>query len=1137
MNISGFELVQPVSSAFCRNGYCSAIIPLCFAGISSGCARNRSTFGWRHFSFGEHVCHACFELLSQQNKYQGDDSVWRHRMSAWRRERLRMCSVAGRQSAPTALDFLASQLLPWWLQCTECGRWRQLPPRTPIGAPDSCFHPARFTCKGVVKFCGDPCSWPTDERTTLVLSRHRDFLASIQSHAWLQAVPSHETLSTYGVDLTGLSVDPLPGFPVEGHALKDQSIFKSRDNWIFSPVDIQAWERAAFPEMVRFPTLYLAVRNMLLCLWFANPNRFLTSRIVAEHCFIRGLLRIALSEYWIPRLLEEFTCRGFINFGACELPPIPNEVGPNISIRIVGRPHLTSAVATRQILNSLFARKKCSPSAPTVTDLGNTYQTFRVGFHPIASTFDERKEELNSLSEICLKLSPSSTNPQYPSAQPSQQNSPSELCAAAKSRSQLTVPLSAKTLDGDSNDIHQLILPAHAWTDRVYSHELHPITCLAKQAHLRLRPVDRVLVLSINTDADSGATTLEAVQSSTMVRMEFHVEAVLDMIAQLFDPESAVSLPPIGVKQSVQESWDYFDLQVRERLTDLDNSQVEKQLVEFYLAAVEYDLTEPLTTILLPNSCSFPTARLDQLPAERYTEFFNDSENSAQNGSIFSWSPQWLYCQPGRNGTTASELSGALLTLGGHSTELPGNVLGISSIHEFASSEDNEQPHVASTPLLNDLAATTGAPPAADGPTATKVYDGSAFKSLRLHTDDGDTQAVDWVILTCSIEKLRLVFSDDVHTIQELLDYSKGRAFSTPPSFPLFLPPSLRPLLVENDECEGEDSTTVSKPVCLGVPDAITPARLITITLVYSSAWWRAIISDLRAKVIKLDDDIVKSNAGDGEGSTNVSSELFALLPTDRENRGFCHVFRDMCPSLQCPGVLQTQIFAAAADHWWDKSDILLTATVDRHLKMLTSGMDNSGNEDTVRLVCYHVARLEHRNRTLSATLPRLCVQAENGQQLCLKPGAWEELARHCHILIADLVFCPVDSSRLFLNPWTTDFARSLHLTSSSAMDTLTSAIQSGVGIAEFALRFMTSLDTRSDVLDSVTGDHGTSLLDSSTCAGDFTTETNDANTSHESDSEMQPDDSCSVSARARRLLKRKHLDNTDDIESTLATS
>ncbi|TGZ74329.1 hypothetical protein CRM22_000998 [Opisthorchis felineus] len=871
---------------------------------------------------------------------------------------------------------------------------------------------------------------------------------------------------------------------------------------------------------------------MILCLWFANPNRFLTSRLVAERCFIRGLLRIALCEHWIPRLLEEFTCRGFINFGACELPPTSNEVGPNISIRIVGRSHLTSAVATRQILNSLFARKKCSPYAPTVTDLGNIHQTFRVGFHPIASTFDERKEELNTLSEICLKLSPSSTDPQYPSAQLSQQNSPGKLCAAAKSRSQLTVPLSAQTLDGDSSDIHQLILPAHAWTDRVYSHELHPITCLAKQAGLRLRPVDRVLVLSINTDADSGVAALEAVQSSTMVRMEFHVEAVLDMIAQLFDPESAVSLPPIGVKKSVQESWDYFDLQVRERLTDLDNSQVEKQLVEFYLAAVEYDLTEPLTTILRPSSCSFPTARLDQLPAERYTEFFNDSENSAQSGSIFSWSPQWLYCHPGRNGATASELSAALLIHEGHSTELPGNVLGISSIHEFASSEDNEQPHIASTPLLNDLTATTGAPPAADGPTATKVYDGSVFKSLRLHTDDGDTKAVDWVILTCPTEKLRLVFSDDTHTIQESLNYSKGRASSTPPSFPLFLPPSLRPLLVEHDECEAEDSTTVSRSVSLSMPDIITPARLITITLVYSSAWWRTIINDLKAKAIKLDDNIIKSNAGDGEGSTNVFTELFALLPTDRENRGFCHVFRDMCPSLQCPGVLQTQVFAAAADHWWDKSDILLTATIDRHLKVLTSNMDNCGTEGTVRLVCYHVARLEHRNRTLSATLPRLCVQAENEQQLCLKPGAWEELARHCHILIADLMFCPVESSRLFLNPWTTDVARSLHLTS-SAMDTLTSAIQKGVGIAEFAVRFMTSLDTRSDVLDSVTGDHGTSLLDSSTCAGDFTAETNDANTSHESDSEMQPDDSCSVSARARRLFKRKHLDNTEDIEST----
>ncbi|VDO92494.1 unnamed protein product [Schistosoma curassoni] len=65
-----------------------------------------------------------------------------------------------------------------------------------------------------------------------------------------------------------------------------------------------------------------------------------------------------------------------------------------------------------------------------------------------------------------------------------------------------------------------------------------------------------------------------------------------------------------------------MDAEVRRRLTDLTGNSIEQSLIEYFLASVEYDLTEPLTTNFTELSKSSSsmrylqplTARLDQLP-------------------------------------------------------------------------------------------------------------------------------------------------------------------------------------------------------------------------------------------------------------------------------------------------------------------------------------------------------------------------------------------------------------------------------------------------------------------------------------------------------------------------------------------
>ncbi|KAF6777626.1 hypothetical protein AHF37_03002 [Paragonimus kellicotti] len=963
MNVSGFELIQHVESSFCRNGFCGAILPLCFAGISPDCARNRSTSGWCHFSFGEHVCRKCFDFLSRKPSAHSVDSVWQYRLSAWRKHWIRKSSQVGKErTALSVSEFLAAQLLPWWLQCRQCGQWRQLPPRTPIGNPDSPFRPDTFTCRIVAKLCDDPCSWPADERTTLVLCRPHDFLASMQTHAWLQASPAFDLLSMHGVDLTGLSADTLPGTAAHEVYLTttefDTAVFKFDGHCPFSPVDLQAWERVAFPEMTRFPTLYLAIRNMVLCLWFSNPKRLLTSQFVSNHCFIRGLLRLVLCERWIPRLLEEFTCRGLINFGVCrpveEEKPSPENLQ---TVRIVGPVDVPSSIAARQIANGLRARSK-PYHIRTSTDALPNPSMFQVWFHPL-----ELSTSVNSvssaLSELCIQLNP---NKQSHSqglgtevAADHMEHSNGPTTTRSLSNVPLTIPLSSvvecRSSDHQPLQLERLIIPVHVWTDRVYAYSNHPISLLARQTRLHLHPLTRCLLICCTASGQSAFMGSKVVPSDTMVRMEFHVEAVLDMVAQTSDPNLPTGLTEDRNKwfgKSVQDCWDRFDCEARNRLTDLTESPMGRQLVEFYLSEVEYDLTEPLTTNcsgLIRRPC--PTARLDLLPPCRYAEFLTDSAMESESTSFDStWHAQLLHTATPDVGVFSDLCASLLSDSSTDASESLTGVVGLSapggSLSTDVTAQESASHCISSTPRLeagsNEVERT-----------------GSKLDHVGMHTSDGRLECVDWVR-------------------NQIPGNSAGRKTS----FPIYLPSHLRSAILDDlDELDG-DLRTKSHPSDDAQEDNL--ARLITVTLVYATAWWRS------------------SPSTHGRyGGTRISqtrSKSSYILPLFSS---YILLFQ-----LSSPGVLQTQIFAAAADHWWSKGDALLLTMIDRHLTSRL--LNNSAHE---YLIGSHVARMQHGTSPPSdvniVRATSILGDAKDAQVIRLRPNAWEVLARQCHILIPDL--------------------------------------------------------------------------------------------------------------------------------------
>ncbi|TPP57209.1 hypothetical protein FGIG_01130 [Fasciola gigantica] len=1179
MNISGFELQHSAKSTFCRNAYCSAVIPMCFAGISPTCSRNRSFTGWCHFSFGEHVCNECMKFLMLSNsksKISATHSIWRYRMMSSQRLWMQMSSPVGRRQLLTVEEFVAGNLLPWWMQCTKCGGWRQVVAHATVGSLESPYHPSRFTCELVSQGSSAPCSWPLDDRSVIVRSRPQDFLASMQIHAWLQGSPTLSLLSPFGIDLCGLSPDSLTGVTEGRKPTNDQNTLDSvhtivDDQGPFSLLDIRAWERAVFPEMTRYPTFYLAARNLVLHLWASNPKNFLTTKFVVRHCFVRGLLRIVLCEHWVPHLIEEFTYRGIINLGLCIPDPPLSDRALNITglqylsqsattkspedtelrVHVLGNLSLAAAVTTRQIRNGLLTRVQQIDCVPQ----SHVSRRFSVRFQmtSVARTIPSTSMP-GALGELCITLNKST--PLNGNTVSSSVNDNSKIQAndspCDSAPSSLPGEWCQVTLDTNENPSElfpkRLVLPMNMWSDRIYIHPNHPLHFMASQTDLSLRPLSRCPLFYSAVSGEEPVSRLRLVPDEVALRMQFHVEAVLDMVAQNGEHQhvngDVSSMADDHKGCSVQDCWDRQDTEVRTRVIDLTKSDLERQLMEFYLAEVEFDLTEPLVTnnpyhFLGRNgfcglhSWPCPTARLDLLPSHRYAEFTMDdgSETVPCNTAVSESRDNGLLGQP-RILTPKSPSEGAISSLCALllPTECcePCEAVRVTVNRDlcgametsFVADEVNRSTCLISTPRADQVVSNVN--PIEAGPDPSE----STESIISVVNSKGESDLPNWVILTCPTGQLRLNFYD---TSTEELSRNQP---AIPGALILDLPVSLKSYLVR-DECEpcATDSLKLyhdlfGEPV---EPTTDTLARLLTVVLIYPTPWWRPSLCAFTTG--RESTETLKPG-----GSSPTPLDWFAILPEKREDRGFCHTFRDVFPHLDRPGVLQTQLFGAAADHWWSKGDVLLTASVHRFLQsrwvsdLMFSPDSEAGVDGCANIpgpIHAHVTRMQHsvrrngemENQTLPNNIsPIMTMMDYHGQVVRLHPNAWEELARRAHVLIPDLF----PSSTVGLNEPSgfRGLTEVLQLTRSPGMDVLTSSVLDGLHSAELALRCIPGLGSGSILnYPSFHSKFASSVVDSSTLLSD-------CSQTDESQSTVGGPVSSGVgvlSARARRLLRRTH--------------
>lgn len=316
----------------CEKSGCSATYPVCFASTSERCAKNGYTSRWYHLSCGEHFCNECFDHYYRSHK-DGYETF-----SAWKK-----VWTSNGKSEPSLKAFMADQQLPYWIQCTnsDCRKWRQLTKEIQLTASLTASYRCGMKFNNIKTEGADHCSQPEDSRVAEV------------TESWWQSMlilpplfkdsPASPFLAAYYPDCVGMSPSGSSGSPNElradhcravqpqipGLCPYFQPFYQPNEcgkALCVRPDMMELDELYEFPEFSRDPTMYLALRNLILASWHRNCKEVLTSEKCAHHVIVRGLVRIRCVQE-LDRVLLFMTRKGLINTGALSVsrPLLPEK--------------------------------------------------------------------------------------------------------------------------------------------------------------------------------------------------------------------------------------------------------------------------------------------------------------------------------------------------------------------------------------------------------------------------------------------------------------------------------------------------------------------------------------------------------------------------------------------------------------------------------------------------------------------------------------------------------------------------------------------------------------------------------------------------------------------------------------------
>uniref|UniRef100_K7G358 [histone-H3]-N(6),N(6)-dimethyl-L-lysine(4) FAD-dependent demethylase n=1 Tax=Pelodiscus sinensis TaxID=13735 RepID=K7G358_PELSI len=333
----------------CEKAGCTATCPVCFASAAERCAKNGYTSRWYHLSCGEHFCNECFDHYYRSHK----DGYEKY--TAWKR-----IWTSNGKSEPSPKAFMADQQLPYWVQCTkpECGKWRQLTKEIQLTSQIAKTYRCGMKLNNSAKIEGsDQCSMPEDLRVAEVSDLW--WYSMLILPPLLKDSVAAPLLSAYYPDCVGMSpsctsTNRLLG---ESNAVKLEHIKSAPSvagmNKYFQPFyqpnecgkalcvrpDVMELDELyEFPEYSRDPTMYLALRNLILSLWYTNCKEVLTPHKCTHCIIVRGLVRIRCVQE-MERILYFMSRKGLINTGILSVGPdqylLPKDYH-NKSVIIVG---------------------------------------------------------------------------------------------------------------------------------------------------------------------------------------------------------------------------------------------------------------------------------------------------------------------------------------------------------------------------------------------------------------------------------------------------------------------------------------------------------------------------------------------------------------------------------------------------------------------------------------------------------------------------------------------------------------------------------------------------------------------------------------------------------------------------------
>uniref|UniRef100_A0A8C5A4B4 Lysine demethylase 1B n=1 Tax=Gadus morhua TaxID=8049 RepID=A0A8C5A4B4_GADMO len=259
------------------------------------------------------------------------------------------------KSEPSLKAFMADQQLPFWVQCTKpaCRKWRQLTKEIALTPTMAMSYRCGFV---LILFC---CA----------------YLVSVIDSWWhsmlilpplLKDSPASPFLAAYYPDCVGMSPSSCPG---SGAELRDGSLgclervpgLSPYFQPFYQPNEcgkalcvrpdmMELDELYEFPEFSRDPTMYLALRNLILAAWHRDCKEVLTPQKCAPHIVVRGLVRVRCVQE-MDRVLHFMTRKGLINTGvlAVSRPLLPERYrSKNVIVIGAGASGLAAA---RQLQN------------------------------------------------------------------------------------------------------------------------------------------------------------------------------------------------------------------------------------------------------------------------------------------------------------------------------------------------------------------------------------------------------------------------------------------------------------------------------------------------------------------------------------------------------------------------------------------------------------------------------------------------------------------------------------------------------------------------------------------------------------------------------------------------------------------